>query len=249
MSVVLCHDGGRGAVVAGASRPVMLLEGLYDMPYAIRMAVGFFLLAIASPVAPSLAQPADPAPLPEIGIGREDAPVTLVQYADLTCPACADFHVDVLPELKARYIDTGKVRLLFRGFPTNFQSMVAMMTVRCVRAEQAFALVSSLFLHQEEWRSAPSFAQQRDKLFAAAQQEAGLTREAFEGCVPAVPKGDKIELTPIQQGLTKAIQSTRDHAYNQLGVKTLPRHFINGKEVAGATLPAFEAAIAAALNP
>src|SRR5262245_57361125 len=61
----------------------------------------------------SMAELTKPGPLPEIVIGKNDAPVTIVEYADLTCPACAAFHTTVLPKLKEKYIDTGKVRILF----------------------------------------------------------------------------------------------------------------------------------------
>src|SRR5262245_53403620 len=143
-----------------------------------------------------------PGPLPEIVMGKDDAPVTIVEYADLTCPACAAFHTTVLPKIKEKYIDTGKVRLLFREFPTNTPAIVAFMTVRCVGPEKAPPLISALFSKQEEWRSSASFSQLRDKLFSFGQQ-VGLTRQAFDSCVPAEKAGGKVELTPTQQKLAQ----------------------------------------------
>src|SRR5690606_3808252 len=123
-------------------------------------------------------------PMPEIIIGKADAPITIVEYADLTCPACAAFHKNVLPKLKEKYIETGKAKIVFREFPTTWPALLAIMTVRCAGAEKAWGLASALFDRQDEWRVlATNFDQFREKLFAFGQQ-VGLTRQAFDNCVP-----------------------------------------------------------------
>lgn len=184
---------------------------------------------------------AKPGPLPEIVVGKEDAPITIVEYADLTCPACAAFHNTVLPKLKEKYIDTGKVRIVFREFPTSTPAMIAFMTVRCAGAEKAWGLVSALFSKQEDWRGASTFDQLRDKLFSFGQQ-VGLTRQTFDNCVPA-PKGNKIDLTPTQEKLAKDIATVRDRAHDSFGVSQTPTFFVNGKRLPHATIEEFDKAL------
>jgi protein-disulfide isomerase len=195
----------------------------------------------------STAELTKPGPLPEIVIGKDDAPVTIVEYADLTCPACAAFHTTVLPKIKEKYIDTGKVRLLFREFPTNMPSIIAFMAVRCVAPDKAPPLISALFSRQEEWRSATSFDQLRDKLYTLGQQ-VGLTRQAFDNCVPS-SKAGKIELTASQQKLATDITTVRDRGNEGFGVASTPTFFINGKKLTHATVEEFEKAITPLLNP
>jgi protein-disulfide isomerase len=182
-----------------------------------------------------------PGTLPEIVVGKADAPVTIVEYADLTCPACAAFHTTVLPSVKEKYLDTGKAKLIFREFPTNTPAMIAFMTVRCVAPDRAPPLISALFSHQEDWRGAASFDQLREKLFAYGQQ-VGLTRQAFNTCVPSAKNG-KIELTPSQQKLAGDISSVRERGNEGFGVNATPTFFVNGKKLTGASLEDFDKAI------
>jgi protein-disulfide isomerase len=185
---------------------------------------------------------AKPGPMPEITVGKEDAPITIFEYADLTCPACANFHKTVLPGLKEKYIDTGKAKLVFREFPTNTPAMIAFMAVRCVSVDKAWGLVSALFTKQDDWRGASSFDQLRDKLFSFGQQ-VGLTRQAFDACIPA-PKGNKLELTSQQEKLAKDIATVRDRAHDSFGVAATPTFFINGKRLPHATMEEFDKALA-----
>ncbi|HEX5999127.1 MAG TPA: DsbA family protein [Hyphomicrobiaceae bacterium] len=195
----------------------------------------------------SMSELPKPGPLPEIVVGKEDAPVTIVEYADLTCPACANFHTNTLPTIKEKYIDTGKVRLFFREFPTNTPAIVAFMAVRCLPADKAPPLISALFARQEEWRGAASFDQLRDTLFSFGQQ-VGLTRAAFDTCVP-VPKAGKVDLTPHQQKLAQDISSVRDRGHDGFGVSATPTFFINGKRLSGNSVEDFDRALAPLLNP
>ena len=85
-----------------------------------------------------------PGPLPDLSIGKADAPVTIVEYASMTCPHCAAFHNTVLPVLKEKYIDTGKVRLVFREFLLDERGAVAAMMARCAGNERALPLADSV---------------------------------------------------------------------------------------------------------
>jgi protein-disulfide isomerase len=174
-----------------------------------------------------------PGALPELAVlGKDDAPVTIVEYADLTCPACAAFHKIVLPQIKEKYIDTGRARLIFREFPTNAPSLIAFMLVRCVEPEKTFSLVSELFSRQDEWRSAKTLDELRRKL-SELGKEAGLTPQAFNACVPAA-SGSKLQLTPTQQKLVQDLSSVRDRAYDSFGVDSTPTFFVNGEKLVGA---------------
>ena len=90
-------------------------------------------------------------PLPDLALGKADAPVTIVEYASMTCSHCANFHNKVLPVLKEKYIDTGKVRLIFREFPLDERAALASMMARCAGGDRALPLISMLFSKQDEW--------------------------------------------------------------------------------------------------
>jgi protein-disulfide isomerase len=192
---------------------------------------------------------AKPGPMPEIIVGKEDAPVTIIEYADLTCPACATFHKTVLPKLKEKYIDTGKVRIVFREFPTTWPALLAVMTVRCAGVEKAWPLVSAMFDRQDDWRgSATNFSQFREKLFSFSQQ-VGVTRQTFDNCTPVI-KDNKLDFsTQTQKKLLEDIVTVRDRAHETFNVSSTPTFFINGKRLPHATLEEFEKALAPLVTP
>lgn len=84
-------------------------------------------------------------------LGNPDAPVTIIEYASLTCPHCATFHKEVLPDLKREYIDTGKVRLIYRDFPFDRFALSAAMLARCSGPERYFGFLDILFKQQQSW--------------------------------------------------------------------------------------------------
>lgn len=173
-----------------------------------------------------------PGPLPDLSIGKADAPVTIVEYASMTCPHCAAFHNTVLPVLKEKYIDTGKVRLVFREFLLDERGAVAAMMARCAGNERALPLISVLFSKQDDW--APSKTEFLPKLFGYAQQ-AGFTKQSFDQCRQ-------------NEKLLKSLVAQRDRGA-EFGVRATPTFFVNGKRLPGATLEDFEKAIASASTP
>lgn len=172
-----------------------------------------------------------PGPLPEMSLGKADAPVTIVEYASMTCPHCANFHKTTFPELKKRYIDTGKVRFVFREFPLDTLAAAAFMLARCADKEDSgryFALVDTLFAQQDRW----AVQQPIPPLLAIAKQ-AGFTQASFEQCL-------------ANQKLLDDIEEVRQRAIDEFNVKSTPTFFINGTRFDGSqTIEEMGAAIEA----
>ena len=166
--------------------------------------------------------------LPELSLGKADAPCTIVEYASMTCGHCGAFHNKVFPALKDKYIATGKVRFVMREFPLDNLAAAASMLARCAGGDKTVPLIEILFAKQEEWafvRSNPV-----PELFKIAKQ-AGFTQESFDKCLT-----DQALLDKITQG--------RERANKSFGVDATPSFFINGKRLKDApTLEAFEKAI------
>ena len=111
-------------------------------------------------------------------LGKADAPVVMIEYASATCPHCAEFHVDVLPEIKKKYVDTGKVKLIFREFPLDDRAMAVFMLARCLPEDEYFQTVDSLFRQQKEWTGSNPKAP-----LLKIMQDAGMTEAEFDACL------------------------------------------------------------------
>ena len=127
---------------------------------------------------PSLAEVLQPGELPEMALGRADAPVTIVKYASMTCPYCRQFQRETFPLLKREYIDTGKVRYILREFPIGHQSGLATIALRCAPPDKYFVLYDKLMVQQAAWVSQEV---RPDPIFKVAQQ-VGMTRAQFDSC-------------------------------------------------------------------
>ncbi|MGE0855975.1 MAG: DsbA family protein [Hyphomicrobiaceae bacterium] len=166
--------------------------------------------------------------LDDVALGPVDAKVVIVEYASLTCGHCGRFHREVFPELKKKYIDTGKIRFIMREFPLDNLAAAAAMLARCVDKSKTYDLLDVLFEKQADW----AYAQGNPvpKLFEIAKQ-AGFTQESFEKCLTDQPLLDKIN-------------AQRSRGSEQFGVSATPTFFINGKRLtAGPSMEAFSAAI------
>ncbi len=174
-------------------------------------------------------------PLPDLVLGKAEAPITIVEYASMTCGHCANFHNTVLPTLKTKYIDTGKAKLILREFPLDNLAAAASMLTRCVAADKSYDLVSTLFKSQETW----AFVQGNPvpALFKVAEGS-GFTKESFDKCL-------------TDQKLLEGITGTRDRASKTFSVSSTPTFFINGKRFDGRadSAESFEKAIDAIAAP
>ena len=187
------------------------------------------LAGLALPLAlgaPSFAQAQDQMPLVDVmqagplgdrSLGKEDAPVTIVEYASFTCVHCANFHVNTLPALKEKYIDSGKVRLVFREFPFDAMATAMSMLARCAPAERYYPLIDLFFRRQEAILTSQK---PLDDLLAAARL-AGFSQESFEACLK-------------NQSIYDGVNAVKKHGAEKLGVNSTPTFFINGKRVSGA---------------
>ena len=173
----------------------------------------------------AMAQPSTllaPGPLGDMIQGSETAPVTIVEYASLTCPHCREFAVKTFPELKKRYIDTGKVRFIFREFALNDIDLLAIVTVRCAPKDRYFPLVETLFEKQDVW----AVNNPVPPLLGIAKQ-AGFTDESFKACAS-------------NQQIIEGVKAQRETG-SKVGVNSTPTFFINGeKRVGGMSIEEME---------
>ena len=160
-----------------------------------------------------------PEALPDMVLGNADAPVTIVEYASMTCPHCAHFDETTFPEIKKQYIDTGKVRYIFREFPLDNLAAAAFMLARCAGKDDPtkyYALVDTLFKQQLTWA-----VEKPIPPLLAITKQAGFTQETFDACLK-------------DQKLLDGIEKIRERAIKQFKVDSTPTFFINGTRVTGA---------------
>ncbi len=157
-------------------------------------------------------------------LGKSDAPITIIEYASLSCPHCANFAGKVLPKLKEKWIDPGKAKLVLRAFPLDEPAMRAEMVARCAPSERYFPLVETLFETQDKWVVAKDWQAALQRI----AQLAGVTKTKFETCV-------------ANKALEDEVAQSRLTAAQQLGVNSTPTFFINGKKYDGEpSLEAFD---------
>lgn len=154
--------------------------------------------------------------LPEKVLGNADAPVTIVEYASMTCGHCANFHRNTLPTIKEKYVDTGKARLILREFPFDPRAEAGFMLARCAE-DKYFAMVDVLFQQHSTWVQAENA---RDALLQLARL-AGFSQESFEACL-------------TNQKLLDDVRAVRLRGADEFGVDATPTFFINGNKYSGA---------------
>jgi protein-disulfide isomerase len=162
---------------------------------------------------PSVAEIMKTGELPEMSLGRADAPVTIVQYASMTCPYCRKFQIESFPALKKEYIDTGKVRYILREFPIGKQSGLATVALRCAAPAKYFTLYDKLMREQAAWVSQEV---RPDPIFKIAAQ-VGMTRAQFDSCRE-------------NRGMIAALNWVKERG-RTLGIIGTPNFFVQGKLV------------------
>ena len=151
-------------------------------------------------------------------IGNIDAPITIIEYASMSCSHCASFHNDTLPDLKKEYIDTGKVKFVFRDFPYNFPALLGSMMMRCTPNEVRYDYMNALYKLQNQWVLEEN-AKTTQELYKI-MQSGGMKKEDFEACINNTDLENKI------------IQEIID-AQEEFQIKNTPSFLVNGNLVAG----------------
>jgi protein-disulfide isomerase len=178
--------------------------------------LGFDFVRPARADDPPLADLMQPNPLGEMAMGDEKAPITVIEYASMTCPHCAHFSEATFPELKTKYIDTGKVRFIFREFPLDQLAAAGFILARCAGPDKYFPIIETLFATQKEW-----VVQRPLAPLTAIAKQAGLSQETFEACLD-------------NRVMLEGIEKVRNQAAEKFGVNATPTFFVNGKRLSGA---------------
>ena len=180
---------------------------------ANQVAVMGLLAVLALPLMTGESSAAD---VGERSIGDENAPVTIIEYSSLTCPHCAAFHNEVLPDLKERYIETGKVRMVFRDFPLNEPAVDAAVLAHCAGPDRYVGFLDVLFQTQPNWASAPN---PRDALKQLGKL-GGLDEGAMDACFN-------------DEGMQNVVLQSRLDGSNEHQVQSTPTFVINGEVYPG----------------
>ena len=150
-------------------------------------------------------------------LGKPDAPITIVEYASMTCPHCAHFDKDVLPGLKKKWIETGKAKLVLRDYPLDEVALRAAMMARCAPPERFYPLVDTLFETQEQWALAKDWRGALEK----TARLAGIGKKDFDACL-------------ANKAMEDQVAQSRLIGTTQLGVDSTPTFFVNGTKFQGA---------------
>lgn len=174
-------------------------------------APGSILADLPKPIDSPLAKAQDG----DMVMGDTNAPITMIEYSSLSCPHCAKFHKDVLPELKTDYIDTGKVKLVVRDFPLNAPAAQGALLTHCLPPMRYFNIVEILFKTQDQWLVQDSVGQ-----LAQIAATAGMDRATFDACL-----ADKAALEKIVE--------TRKAGGDAFGIDSTPTFIVNGIKMSG----------------
>jgi protein-disulfide isomerase len=176
------------------------------------------LRLISEAMAQSAADVAKPGSLPDMALGPANAPVTITEYASMTCPHCAAFTEKVFPQIKSEYIDTNKIRFVFREFPLDIKAAAGSMLARCIAKDDSgkyFAVIDMLFRQQNEW-----VLKNTTETLTRIGKQAGLSQQQVEDCLK-------------DQALLDKIAADQKYANEVLKVNSTPTFFINGEMIKG----------------
>ena len=163
---------------------------------------------------------AKPVSLPDMALGPANSPVTITEFASMTCPHCAAFNESVFPKIKSEYIDTGKIRYVFREFPLDIKAAAGSMLARCIAKDDSgkyFAVIDMLFRQQNDW-----VTKNTTETLTRIGKQAGLSQQAVEACLK-------------DQALLDKIAADQKFANEVLKVNSTPTFFINGEKIKGET--------------
>ncbi len=176
------------------------------------------LRLIGDALAQAASDVAKPVSLPDMALGADNATVTITEYASMTCPHCAAFNEQVFPKIKSTYVDTGKVRYIFREFPLDIKAAAGSMLSRCIAkgdSPKYFAVTDLLFRSQNDW-----VVKNTTETLTRIGKQAGLSQQQVEDCLK-------------DQALLDKIAADQKYASEVLKVDSTPTFFINGEKIKG----------------
>ena len=154
----------------------------------------------------------------ELVIGDKDAPITIIEYASMSCSHCASFHNNTLPDIKKEYIDTGKVRMVFRDYPFNYPALLGSMMMRCIASNVRYDYMNVLYQLQSTWvNKDPKISK---KELYKIMQSGGMTKEEFNECYSNLDNENLI--------LEGVMGAQKD-----FNIKSTPSFIVNGNLIEG----------------
>ena len=151
-------------------------------------------------------------------IGDPEAPITIIEYASMSCSHCANFHNDTLEDLKKEYIDTGKVKFIFRDFPFNYPALAGSMMMRCVPDNVRYDYMNALYKLQKNWVNRDN-SKTRAELYKI-MQSGGMKQEEFDACLSDVN---------LENDLLEGVMN----AQREFNIRSTPSFIVNGNLVEG----------------
>ena len=146
-------------------------------------------------------------------IGENDAPVTIIEYASMSCSHCADFHNNTLEDLKAEYIDTGKVKFVFRNFPFNYPALVGSMIMSCVPNDVRYDYMNALYKLQKSWVFRDN-SRTRTELYKI-MQSGGMLKDEFDTCLSDIN---------LENNILEGVMN----AQREFNIRSTPSFLVNG---------------------
>lgn len=186
-----------------------------------RAALAMMGATVAYSAVPAFAQSDEAVALQEMTIGAEDAPITMVEYASFTCPHCKNFHHDVLPQIMENYIDTGKVRMIYRGIYFDRLGLWADMLARCGGPDRYFGIAAMIYDKQKEWTSAESAVGIVDNLYAIGRL-AGLEQADMEACMQDNATAQAMVTSSTENAEADGVNSTPTFVINGQTMSNMP---------------------------
>jgi protein-disulfide isomerase len=178
------------------------------------------LAAPAAVAAPTVMVPLDQlmsiGPLPDIAQGSPSAAITIIEYASMTCSHCAAFHESTWPELKSKYIDSGRAKFILREFPLDPLATAGFMLARCAGPDKRNLFVDQLFAQQKSW----AFVDRPVEPLLALVKTLGMTQTDFETCLR-------------NQDLYEQVSQSRERAAEAFNIDSTPTFFVNGRKMTG----------------
>ncbi len=146
-------------------------------------------------------------------IGDSDAPITIIEYASMSCSHCADFHNNTLETLKKDYIDTGKVKFVFRDFPFNYPALAGSMMMRCIQTDVRYEYMNGLYKLQNNWVFRDN-SKTRAELYKI-MQSGGMQKDEFDQCLSDLD---------LENDLLEGVMN----AQREFNIRSTPSFIING---------------------